>query len=88
MAEIVHNFFKKKEVVATRKRPDIVALPDSSIGLYSSNSYGRDGEVDGISKVLIVELKRGGFRLTQHELDQARDYGIELQTTSAVQPAT
>jgi hypothetical protein len=88
MAGIVHNFFRKNGVVATRKRPDIVALPDSSIGLYSSNSYSQDGEVDGVSKVLIVELKKGGFKLSQRELDQARDYGVELQTTGAIQPTT
>jgi histidine kinase/DNA gyrase B/HSP90-like ATPase len=88
MVEIVHKFFKKSGVAVTRKRPDIVALPDSSIGLYSSNSYSQDGEVDGVSKVLIVELKRGGFRLAQRELDQARDYGVELQTTGAVQQMT
>src|SRR5436309_642943 len=81
MAEVVHNFFGKKDVPVTRKRPDIIALADSTVGFYAANRYGADGEVIGISKVLIVELKKGGFRLSQKELDQARDYGLELQST-------
>ena len=38
--------------------------------------------------MLIVELKKGGFSLSQRELDQARDYGLELQSTGAVQSTT
>jgi hypothetical protein len=87
MTHVVQEFFGRKNVTASRRRPDFVALPDSSIGLYSADDF-TGGEVSGVRKVLIVELKRGGFCLTQKELDQARDYARELRTTGSVQPDT
>ncbi|MBI2607197.1 MAG: ATP-binding protein, partial [Deltaproteobacteria bacterium] len=62
-------------------RPDLVTGP---VGVWDAHSYGADGEVSGISKVLIVELKKGGFKLTSKELDQAKDYALELKRASAV----
>jgi hypothetical protein len=87
MTHVVQEFFGRKGIKASRKRPDFVALPDSSIGLYSADEF-TEGEVSGVRKVLIVELKRGGFCLTQEELDQARDYAKELRTTGCAQAST
>jgi hypothetical protein len=88
MAEVVRGFFKLPETDVSRNRPDFVALADSSVGIYSADGYEESGEVHGISKVLIVELKRGGFTLTQKELDQARNYAFELQEHGCVQEHT
>jgi len=87
MAYVVREFLGKKGAVVSKNRPDFVALPDSSIGLYSADDF-RDGEVSAIRKVLIVELKKGGFEVKQSELDQARDYARELRRTQAVQQTT
>lgn len=87
MAHVVREFFGRKGVAISRKRPDFVALPDSSIGIYAADEF-RDGEVSAIRKVLIVELKKGGFDVKQNELDQARDYARELRTTQSVQATT
>jgi hypothetical protein len=87
MAFVVRTFFKKGEVETSQKRPDFVALPDSSIGLYSADEFS-DGEVAAVRKVLIVELKKGGFCITQAELDQARDYAKELRAKGCVQQST
>jgi hypothetical protein len=87
MTHVVQEFFGRKGVTASRRRPDFVALPGSSIGLYSANDFA-DGEVSGVRKVLIVELKRAGFCLTQKELDQARDYAMELRAKGCAQPTT
>lgn len=87
MTTIVRNFFQRKGIDATRSRPDFVVLPDSSIGLYYADQF-TNGEVSGVRKILIVELKRGGFRLTQEEVDQARDYALELRTTGCAQQTT
>ena len=35
-------------------------------------------------RTLIVELKKGGFKITQAEIDQAKNYAIELKRSSAV----
>lgn len=87
MAHVVREFFQRRGVTTSQKRPDFVALPDSSIGFYSADEF-TDGEVSAVRKVLMVELKKGGFCLTQKELDQARDYAKELRATGSVQPST
>jgi hypothetical protein len=89
MAFVVQEFFQKRGVATSQKRPDFVALPDASIGLYSSDEFADSGgEVSAVRKVLIVELKKGGFCITQKELDQARDYAKELRTTGCAQAST
>jgi hypothetical protein len=87
MSTVVREFFKHKGVETSRSRPDFVVLPNSSIGVYCADDF-TDGEVSGVRKILIVELKRGGFCLTQEELDQARDYAKELRSTGCAQPVT
>jgi hypothetical protein len=87
MSTIVRDFFKRHDVETSRSRPDFVVLPDSSIGLYSANDFS-DGEVSGVRKILIIELKRGGFCVTQSELDQAREYAKELRSTGCAQQST
>lgn len=69
-------------------RPDFVALPDRSIGVYGAAAFEDEGEVSGLRKVLIVELKKGGFKLTQGEVDQARDYAKEIRKAADVRPET
>jgi len=71
-----------------RKRMDFIALPDRSLGIYSADAHDGESEVSGYRKVLIVELKRGGFELTQDELDQGRNYGLYLVKSGAIQEQT
>jgi hypothetical protein len=71
-----------------RKRPDFVALPDSTIGIYSRDVYDERGEVNGIGKLLIIELKRGGFEITRKERSQAQDYASELRKSGKIQQGT
>jgi hypothetical protein len=53
-----------------------------------TNNYAENGEAFGYRKVLIVELKRGGFTITQKEVDQARDYIKEIRATGCVEKST
>ena len=62
----------------SKRRADIVALPDGSVGTYSCNAYNEDHETDGIDRILIVELKRAGIPISYREIDQARDYARAL----------
>lgn len=89
MAHVIRNFLKVEEdVTVSKRRMDFIALPDASIGAYSADSYASGGEVSGYRKVLILELKKGGFELTLEEVDQGRNYAKELRTTGAVQRDT
>jgi hypothetical protein len=87
MNTVVRDFFQKQGVTASRSRPDFVVLPDSSVGLYCAHEF-TNGEVSGARKILIVELKRGGFCITQKELDQAREYAKELRVRGCAQATT
>lgn len=79
LATIIRKFLGGTEEDVPTKRPDFVALPERSIGVYGAPEYtAENGEVSGLRKVLLVELKKGGFELTQKEVDQARDYAKEL----------
>ena len=73
LSTIVRDFLGGTDKQLPRCRPDFVALPDRSIGVYGAAAYEDEGEVSGLRKVLVVELKKGGFSLTQKEVDQARD---------------
>lgn len=87
MNTVVRELFNKQGIDASRSRPDFVVLPDSSIGFYAADEFTK-GEVSGTRKILIVELKRGGFCVTQKELDQAREYSKELRAKGCAQATT
>ena len=63
-------------------------MPERSIGLYSAPEYRDGGEISGVRKILIVELKKGGFCISQKELDQARNYAMELRKAADVRQDT
>jgi hypothetical protein len=86
----IQDLFKDRIPEDLRKdlRPDFVALHDSTIGVYASNSFDSRSEVNGFDKVLIVELKRGGYRISIRERRQGEDYARELRKTGKIQPET
>jgi hypothetical protein len=88
LSTIIKKFLGGTETELPTKRPDFVALPGRSIGVYGAADFRDNGEVSGIRKLLLVELKKGGFELTQKEVDQARDYAKELTKGGEVGPDT
>lgn len=87
LTTVIRTFFDKKGVKCLqnpRNRPDFVALADSSIGAYSSDEYEGNGEVSGIDKVLIVELKKGGSKITLENKMQAIKYALDIQIAGKV----
>ncbi len=87
LSTVIETFFAGGTVENPLKRPDFVALPDSSIGLYTSDRF-ENGEVCGIQKVLIVELKKGGSTITKDERRQAEDYADEIINCGKIEPET
>jgi len=75
------------EVTTPRRRPDIVALPDASLSVFTRDGFDDRHEVDGIDKVLIVELKKGGLNITHQERRQAEDYALAIQASGKVKPS-
>lgn len=90
LSNVVRTLFRDQdtELSTPRRRPDFIVLPDSSIGIYSCDSYGENGEVSGLNKVVILELKRGGFELTRREMRQAEDYEFEIRKSGKIVDST
>jgi hypothetical protein len=88
MVSVIRNLLGGTETEVARLRPDLVALPDRSIGVYAADSYDESGEVAGVRKVLIVELKKGGFTITRDELRQGEDYAHEVRKANLVRADT
>jgi len=62
-----------------RRRPDLVVLSDgSSLCAVGCEELAPDSDLVQFRRVLVVELKRGGFRVTRSEVDQATGYAEDL----------
>ncbi len=81
LSTVMNKLFGGGNIKESDKRPDFVSLPDSSASIYNSYKYDKLGNISGYDKVLIVELKRGGHKLTINNLRQAEDYARRLRST-------
>ena len=88
LAEIIGRFLGGADYKPSQRRPDFVVLPDISIAAYCADAYDPAGEISGIRKVAILELKKGGFCVTQKEADQARDYSKEIRKAGRIHATT
>lgn len=57
-----------------KKRPDIVALSNSTLSVTGTVDYDKDNGITSINRVLIIELKRGDSKLGRDERNQAVGY--------------
>jgi len=88
LATVVKKFFDTANLEFPSKRPDFVILPDSSIGIYACDDFNEKHEVSGFKSIVIVELKKGGFSITQKEKTQAATYARELRKSGKVSKST
>ena len=88
MATVIRKLLGGTEDSIKAERPDLVVLPDSSIGIYAADSHDDTGEPNGFRSVVIVELKKGGFNVTVKELRQAEDYVRDIRKAKLVQDTT
>jgi hypothetical protein len=77
MTEVIAKIFGKKET-GSRLRPDFVMLPDGSVGFYSRDSHDLGGEVDGVARLVIAEIKKPGVTIGGDEKNQPWRYVEEL----------
>lgn len=56
-----------------KKRPDIVVLKDASVGAQALEDIDEEG-LPTVTKVLLIEVKRGGFPIGREEMNQADGY--------------
>jgi hypothetical protein len=87
MATTVGQLLGGTDAELSVRRADFVVLPDRSVSVYAADQF-EDGEVIGVRKVLVIELKRGGSQLTHDEVVQGQRYPLELQAGNAVMKDT
>lgn len=88
LATVVEKFFGAGALRNPKQRPDFVVLPDSSIGVYTCDRFDQRHEVAGFASIVIVELKRGGFAISDTEKDQATKYARDLRRSGSVERDT
>ena len=79
---VIGTLFKNKAIqrqdINYKKRPDIVCLENSTMAITGTEDYSTETELATINKILIIELKRGGFKITRDEIFQAHGYSMDL----------
>ena len=87
MTEVIHKIFGRTDQ-GSRLRPDFVMLPDGSVGFYSRDSHDLGHEVDGVSRLVIAEIKKPGVLIGSKEKQQPWQYVRELMNKGLVTDAT
>lgn len=85
MTNVLKKLFKIDEK-GSLNRPDFVILPEGSIGAYGQYGYDDEGLETGVTKVVIVELKKPGVPLGDEEKGQCWKYVKELYEKGAILP--
>lgn len=63
---------KKGDFIKSSRRPDIVVGENSSVSALGLEEFS--GEIKCTKKVLLIELKKGGFEISRKEMNQAKSY--------------
>jgi len=61
-----------------RKRPDLLVRPDATICAVATDDTDPETEVSFFRRILLVELKKGGFTIGRKEMTQAEGYIEDL----------
>ena len=72
--KVFGNKIDKEAFRNYRKRPDIVVQSNSTFSITGTQTYDNESQLNTTNKILIIELKRGGFKLGKGERNQAVDY--------------
>jgi hypothetical protein len=88
MTRVIRELFKVPDGKGSRNRPDFVAFPDGSVGLYARSSYDSNFDEDGIEHLVIVDLKTTGLPLGTKEKDQVWKYVKELKALGHIRKST
>jgi hypothetical protein len=68
----------EREDINYHKRPDIVCLQNFTMAITGTEEFLNETELSTVTKILIVELKKGGSQITQKERNQAQNYSEDL----------
>ena len=66
------------EDINYRKRPDLICLEHSTIGVTGIEDIPDESEIVHVRKLLLIELKKGAFKIDRAERNQAQGYIEDL----------
>lgn len=88
---VARQLFQKAggQFVNERNRPDIVVLPDKvTLQLVGIEAFDpTDSSIVQMQQILLIELKKGGFKLTRKEVTQADGYVQDIAASGAISGA-
>lgn len=70
------------ELDEPNKRPDLVLFAESTFAIHELEDWNNERNLSECERILIIELKRGGFEITRKEMGQATDYVDEISHTN------
>jgi hypothetical protein len=88
LCTVIADLLKGEVHQQDHRRPDLVVLPESTVTVHADDAYNSDSEPDGLSKVLIIELKKGGSTIGEREYNQGQSYATALRRENVVQRDT
>ncbi len=65
-----------------KKRPDLLCLPNSSLSITGIEDADSESGLTCLRKILIIELKKGGFKIKREERNQAQGYVEDLYSNN------
>jgi len=69
---------QKEDFYNYRNRPDIIVLDSSTLSAVGTEEFDDNSQLCKMRRILIIELKRGGFTIGRDEMDQAMHYVEDL----------
>lgn len=88
MTSVIQDLLNCPEGKGSRNRPDLVVLPDSSLGLYSCSSFDDTYEADGVDQLVVIELKTTGRVIDGRDREQVWNYIKELEQSGHLKAGT
>lgn len=73
MKELLDGQLNENTTINWSKRPDLVFASDQTISATCIEEID-DNDISYVDKILIIELKKGGFRIGKTEISQAEGY--------------
>ena len=67
-----------------RKRPDLIVLPSSTVGITGLEDLPDNSGLVKVRQLLLIELKKGAFKITRDERNQAQGYIEDLAKSTVL----
>jgi len=70
--------------INNKKRPDLICMPNSTIGVTGLTDMSDESGLVKVRQLLVIELKKGAFKITREERNQAQGYIEDLAKSTTL----